>query len=119
MRILVVDDQSDVLDLVRAMLRRSDHDLICETEAPAALARLAVEEIDVFVTDIQMPVMDGFEAIRRARRANPDLWIVAMSAGGGAVATQTALTLSEALGADYILYKPFTRAEFLAAIARS
>jgi CheY-like chemotaxis protein len=66
-----------------------------------------------------MPEVGGIDVIRQVRKDHPNLWIVAISGGGDMLSTTVTLTLSEAFGADRILYKPFVKSELLAALERT
>ena len=116
MRILAIDDNQDVLNLMDEYLRGDGHDVIATTCAKTGVKHIEAGGIDVLLTDILMPEMDGVEVIKTLRRNHSDLWIVAMSGGGSRLPANSALTLSQAFGADRTLYKPFKRNELLAAI---
>lgn len=119
MRILAVDDQKDILATIGTMLQGSGHEVTLVQDADTALTQIEGGGFDVLITDILMPDKDGIEVIKALRRRHPNLWIVAMSGGGRKVAATISLKLSEAFGADRVLFKPFRRAELLAAIERA
>jgi DNA-binding response OmpR family regulator len=67
-RILAVDDDPDILDLVRIRLTRAGHQLLTATSGPDALAALENRPApDLAVLDLGMPEMDGFELAERLR----------------------------------------------------
>jgi CheY-like chemotaxis protein len=79
--ILLVEDERGVLDLISAVLRMAGHEVIT---ASNGLEGLAVFQsyprlIDLIITDLNMPVMDGYELIGRIREATPDSKIISMS----------------------------------------
>lgn len=116
MRVLVVDDQKELLDRIGGMLKGTGHTVTLETNSRRALELISLHPFDALVTDIVMPELGGIDLIRSVRADHPALRIVAISGGGDVVPTHTALTISEAFGADRILYKPFRKAELLIAI---
>ena len=71
MRVLVVDDEPDATALVREILEAAGADVATADSAVSALDRIAGYRPDVLITDLGMPVMDGFELISRIR-ALPD-----------------------------------------------
>ena len=118
MRILIVDDQRDMLARIADMLAQTGHELVLQQDSKKALAQLQDEPFDILITDMMMPDVGGADIIRQIRRQNVNLWIVAISGGGQDLSVNTILRISEAYGADRILYKPFRKAELLAAISR-
>src|SRR5690554_3946302 len=68
-----------------------------------ALGILKQQEIDILVTDIQMPKMNGIELVRRAKTIYPDLWVIIISGYGDWEYTQ----VLNMLGVDEYLLKPF------------
>jgi two-component system, cell cycle response regulator CpdR len=78
-RILVVDDDIDVREFVSTVLADEDFDAVAAQDGGEALALLSDGEYDLLLTDIRMPGIDGFELVRRARRAQPDLRVLFMS----------------------------------------
>ncbi len=67
-RILAVDDDPDILDLVRIRLTRAGHQLLTATSGPGALAALENRPApDLAVLDLGMPEMDGFELAMKLR----------------------------------------------------
>lgn len=78
-RILVVDDDPDIVDLITDMLK-PEHDVIGTTEPEAALHRLAENDIQLLVTDVRMPTMSGFQLVDQARRHRPDINVLLISA---------------------------------------
>lgn len=70
-RVLVVDDALTVRELERSILERAGYEVSTASDGVEALARLEAEAIDVVLTDVQMPRMDGF-ALTRAIRGRPD-----------------------------------------------
>ncbi|HZF37352.1 MAG TPA: ATP-binding protein, partial [Blastocatellia bacterium] len=71
-KVLVVDDDEDARDVLRAALNSYGAEVTTATGAPQALDTLASEKIDVLVSDINMPGMDGYELIRRVRAMKPE-----------------------------------------------
>jgi CheY-like chemotaxis protein len=67
MRILVVDDDDTNRLVVRLLMERRGHEIIEASSGQIALETLSMEEIDLVFMDLSMPVMDGFETVRRFR----------------------------------------------------
>lgn len=78
-RILVVDDDADIVDLVEAMLS-PEHQIVGVTDTTEALETLRNSPVDLLVTDIRMPVQNGFMLIQQAKKLNPDLRVIVISA---------------------------------------
>jgi signal transduction histidine kinase/CheY-like chemotaxis protein len=116
-RVLVVDDAPDALELTRQVLASCGASVQAADGAVAALALLASERPDVLVSDIGMPEVDGYELVRRLRRFG--------AAGGGDIPAiaLTAFTRQqdrdEALRAGFTAYlaKPVAPAELVATVA--
>lgn len=105
LKVLVVDDDPLLADVLAIQLDQLGCDVSTATEGGAGLALLAEREIDMLVTDWQMPGIDGMEVVRRARAARTSegyLHIVMMTARGDAAAMRTALEA----GVDDFLEKP-------------
>jgi two-component system, cell cycle response regulator CpdR len=79
-RVLVVDDDPLVRDLTASMLEDLGCDIVTADAGPIALEKLAEDDrIEVLITDIQMPGMDGYELIEKARDRWPRLRVLACS----------------------------------------
>jgi DNA-binding response OmpR family regulator len=110
MRILIVEDEPDVADLVKRALREAAWAADIAASGAAALEALAVFDYDMVVLDLGLPDIDGFEVCRRWRARGgkaPILMLTARSALGSRVAGLDA-------GADDYLSKPFAVEELLA-----
>lgn len=83
LRVLVVDDLAANRDLAAGLLRQLGHGVVRVENGALAVARCAAEAFDVVLLDVQMPVMDGFQAFDRLRALPnaPSTAIVSWSAG--------------------------------------
>jgi CheY-like chemotaxis protein len=117
MHILLVDDDADHLAFMTALLRRAGHHPHAFTDAQTALERLgAVGPVDVVVTDVFMPGMDGVELTRALRARRPDLPIIAVTGGFGGISHPYERAMA-AFGAQLVFRKPVDAAALLHAIA--
>jgi len=114
-RILVVDDDALVRDSVRLALQSAGHEVIAAENGRRALALLDGPALDLIVSDILMPELDGLGLVRAVRARLPDLPILCIS-GGGRHATMDFLPVARELGASQILAKPFTPKQLLASV---
>lgn len=114
-RILLADDEPDVLDALRGILEDAGHEVLTAVDGDNALKILRRQFVDLVVTDVIMPAREGLELIMILKRDNPGIGVVAIS-GGGALSKEATLTIADRLGADCTLAKPFTREEFLRSV---
>ena len=78
--VLVVDDEPLLLDMLCDMLADLGCEAVCVDSPVKGLATLSADQrIALLITDVQMPLMDGFELAERAREKRPDMPIVLMS----------------------------------------
>lgn len=110
-RVLVVDDEPQILRALRAGLRGNGYDVQTAADGEEALDAIALHPPDVVVLDLVMPGKDGFEVVREVRMWSP-VPIIVLSARGAERDKVTALDL----GADDYLTKPFSMNELLARI---
>ena len=112
MRILVVDDNRDIVELVQRVLRIEGHEVVIARDGLEALQQDLATQPDLVVLDVNLPVYDGWEVCRRikARRAVPVLLLTVRS-------ERADIEHSRAAGADAHLLKPFDIAAFLEHIA--
>jgi CheY-like chemotaxis protein len=112
--VLAVDDEPMNLDLASVILEREGHQVITALDGRAALERADEYAVDLILMDINMPEMDGYEAIRalraRPKTANVIIIVVSGSNSGGEAG------VAIAAGADLFMSKPYRRADLLAAI---
>jgi two-component system cell cycle response regulator DivK len=113
-RILVVEDQEDNRQILRDLLGNAGYELTEAENGEEALAAVARQRPDLILMDIQLPVMDGYEATRRIR-TNPGLKSVPIIA-----VTSYALAGDEskalAAGCDGYVSKPYSPRELLAKV---
>ena len=111
-RILLVDDEPDLLAELSALLRRSGFEVIVARDGEEALERVRQDAPDLVVLDVLMPRLDGREVLRRLRRAGDWTPVILLTRVG--TPAERALTLQE--GADDYLNKPFEPLELIARI---
>jgi two-component system cell cycle response regulator DivK len=113
-RILVVEDQEDNRQILRDLLGNAGYELTEAENGEEAIAAVAKRRPDLILMDIQLPVMDGYEATRRIR-TNPDLKSVPIIA-----VTSYALTGDEdkavAAGCNGYISKPYSPRDLLAKV---
>lgn len=71
-RVLIVDDEPNVMRVLKLMLERAGHRVRTASDGLEGLAQVRAERPDVLVTDIQMPRMDGRELVRTVHAEMPD-----------------------------------------------
>lgn len=111
-RILIVDDNADMRELLRAMVELGRHEVDEADSGRVGLERFQIAAYDVVMTDIIMPDMDGNELIAKLRALDPKVRIVAVS-GGGRARNLGVLQVATRFGADRVLSKPFRKDEVL------
>ena len=113
-RVLVVDDEPDLLELVRYNLTKAGYDVTCVLSGEEALARVRAHTPDLIVLDVLLPGLDGLEVCKALRRnpttaGIPIVMLTARSEDADVVAGLE-------LGADDYLTKPFSPRVLLARI---
>jgi DNA-binding response OmpR family regulator len=108
-RVLVVDDDPTVSDVVRRYLEQDGHQVRLAADGAEALAAAAALVPDLAVLDLMMPGIDGIEVCRRLRRQWPDLPVVMLTALG----EEADRVLGLEVGADDYVTKPFSPRELV------
>jgi DNA-binding response OmpR family regulator len=106
-RILVVDDDPTVSDVVRRYLEHAGLTVTLAADGPAALHRFEEDRPDLVVLDLMLPGIDGLEVCRRLRRRDTRVPIVMLTALG----EESDRVLGLELGADDYVTKPFSPRE--------
>lgn len=112
--ILVVDDEDSVRDTTRKMLERHGYRALTAGEGSQALALFSTKlgEINLVITDVDMPVMDGLALVRVLRKIAPRLQIIASTG----LSTDQRIEALRQLGIKRPLFKPYTADELLQAV---
>ena len=111
--IAVVDDDERMLRSLEVLLESAECDVRAFASGTAFVESGCLGEIDCLISDIAMPVMDGFELLRMARDARPDLPVILVS-GRSDVLDRVP---SPASGHYRVFEKPFDAEKLLAAVA--
>ena len=117
-RILLVDDDENLRSVVKLALTGAGFEVYEAIEGKAALEFLKTQEVDLVLTDILMPGMEGAEFIYNLRSHRPGLRVVAMS-GGGRLLPADCLNLARMLGATRTIAKPFSIEQLLEVIGEA
>ena len=113
-RILIVDDEELDRLLVQGILARRGYETIVAATGEDAFRAFLESEVDVVITDLQMPDVHGFELITILREFNPPPAVIAVSGTG-----PIQLHMAESLGARLTLQKPVDPALLLDAVERA
>ncbi|MDR3577086.1 MAG: response regulator [Anaerolineaceae bacterium] len=112
-RILIVDDEPAIVKLCQRILEHASYQVVPVSDAGAALETIKNQEIDLLITDLMMPKMDGFELITQSRKIQPEMAILVMTAYGSIDMAVRSLHL----GVNGLLLKPFReKSELLGAV---
>ncbi len=102
-RVLVVDDERSMRELLSIVLRRDGYDVLVADNGKAAVDILSRERVDVLITDIRMPEMTGVDVLREAKRIDPGIISIVMTAFAS---TDTAVDALRLGAADYVHKSP-------------
>lgn len=114
-KILLVEDDELVRDMLTQILERASHKVIPAANGEEAIEQLKKDKPDIMVTDIIMPKKSGITLISEVKNRHPNLEIIAIS-GGGRLDPMGYLDLSESLGASVSFEKPIDNTALLMAI---
>ena len=113
-RILVVDDEAYIRDLVRDTLRSRHYEAEVAANGVEALEVLSRERFDIVVTDVVMPAMEGLELVKQIKRLHPHVHVIVLTAFPRNADIGDFLLQ----GADEFLPKPFRGNDLIAVIRR-
>jgi excisionase family DNA binding protein len=114
-RVLVVDDESSIRDLLSKTLALAEYDVDTAGDGAAALDRMRAATYDLLIADLKMPGMDGLTLIRQAKRMKADLPIIIITG----FSTESSAIEAVNLGVAGYLTKPFRVPQVLAAAAKA
>jgi len=110
-RVLVVDDEPPIVELVRGYLEREGFAIDTASDGPSALDRARAMEPDVVILDLMLPGIDGLEVCRRLRTFS-DAYVLMLTARSEEIDRVVGLSV----GADDYLVKPFSPRELVARV---
>lgn len=110
-RILVVDDEQSITDLVAAYLRKEGYEVRTAADGASGLQAARTFKPDLVVLDVMLPGMDGLEVLNRLRRES-EVYVILLTARS----EETDKLVGLAVGADDYLTKPFSPRELVARI---
>ncbi len=110
-RILVVDDEPPIVDLLQYNLQRANYEVLVARDGQEALIKARQEEPDLIILDLMLPHLDGLEVCRALRRER-DVPIIMLTARDSEVDRVVGLEL----GADDYVVKPFSVRELMARV---
>jgi excisionase family DNA binding protein len=114
-RILVVDDEASIRDLLSKTLALAEYDVDIAPDGRSALERLRLYPYDLLIADLKMPGMDGLSVIREAKRLKGDLPVIIITG----YSTEASAIEAVNLGVAGYLTKPFRVPQVLAAAAKA
>lgn len=114
-RVLVVDDEASIRDLLSKTLALAEYDVDVAPDGRAALERLRLFRYDLLITDLRMPGIDGLTVIHEARRLNADLPVIIVTG----YSTEASAIEAANLGVSGYLTKPFKVPKVLTVAARA
>jgi excisionase family DNA binding protein len=114
-RILVVDDEASIRDLLSKTLALAEYDVDVSPDGRSALERMRLYPYDLLIADLKMPGMDGLAVIREAKRYKSDLPVIIITG----FSTESSAIEAVNLGVAGYLTKPFRVPQVLAAAAKA
>jgi len=114
-RVLVVDDEASIRDLLSKTLALAEYDIDVAPDGRSALERMRMYGYDLLIVDLKMPGMDGLTLIREARRFKADLPVIIITG----FSTESSAIEAVNLGVAGYLTKPFRVPQVLAAAAKA
>ena len=114
-RVIVVDDEASIRDLLTKTLALAEYDVDTAPDGRSALERLRLYPYDLLIADLKMPGIDGLAVIREAKRLKTDLPVIIITG----YSTESAAIEAVNLGVAGYLTKPFRVPQVLAAAAKA
>ena len=114
-RVLVVDDEASIRDLLAKTLALAEYDVDVAPDGRSALERMRMYPYDLLIADLKMPGMDGLTVIREAKRYKSDLPVIIITG----FSTESSAIEAVNLGVAGYLTKPFRVPQVLAAAAKA
>jgi excisionase family DNA binding protein len=114
-RVLVVDDEASIRDLLSKTLALAEYDVDVAPDGRSALERMRLYPYDLLIADLKMPGMDGLAVIREAKRYKSDLPVIIITG----FSTESSAIEAVNLGVAGYLTKPFRVPQVLAAAAKA
>src|SRR5262245_26600413 len=102
-RVLIVDDEKSMRDLLSITLEKEGYDVETAAGGELAIEMLHRETVDVVITDLRMPKVDGLQVLRAGKEISPDIAVIVITA---VASTETAVEARKLGAYDYIT-KPF------------
>jgi two-component system alkaline phosphatase synthesis response regulator PhoP len=110
-KILVIDDEQSIIELVAAYLRQEGYDVYTAMDGPTGLKAARAHKPDLIVLDVMLPGMDGIELLTHLRRES-DVYVIMLTAKS----EETDKIVGLSVGADDYLTKPFSPRELVARV---
>jgi len=117
-RILIVDDEAAIREMIREILARDQHDIDVADNGSAGLKQFQNKSYDLVITDLIMPEKEGLEFISDLKGTNTGVKILAISGGARMIDAEPHLEIAVYLGADASLKKPFEMNDLMSTVNR-
>lgn len=113
--VMIVDDNDMMRTLLRGILRAENYEVVAEARhGAAAVEQAQLLNPDIICMDVVMPEMDGLEALREIKSANPEIAVVMITGNASSENVQEAIQN----GASGFIVKPFNAAKVLSTLDR-
>ena len=123
-RVLVVDDDDEIRQIISAALKMQGYDAIDVSNGDEAVRQMSMQSFDLVVCDLFMPDKDGMETMLAIRKTQPLIPIILITGGGrlfwaGGGGLEDLLESAELLGVTLCMMKPFRPSQLISFVKRA